>query len=40
MNGWQPPLLARFIERHPDVCISLRLSNQVFDLVEEGVDVA
>lgn len=40
MNGWLPPLLADFIERHPDVYLSLRLSNQVIDLVEEGVDVA
>lgn len=40
MNGWLPPLIAAFIEHYPDVYLSLRLSNQVIDLVEEGVDVA
>lgn len=35
-----PALLADFMRRYPDVHISLNLSNQVIDMVDEGVDVA
>ncbi|MDO8280081.1 MAG: LysR family transcriptional regulator [Burkholderiaceae bacterium] len=34
------PILPRFLERHPQVRVDLRISNRVVDLVEEGVDVA
>lgn len=34
------PILPRFLERHPQVRVDLRISNRVVDLVEEGMDVA
>jgi DNA-binding transcriptional LysR family regulator len=34
------PLLPRFRERHPQVTIDLRLSDQLVDIVEEGIDLA
>lgn len=34
------PLVQRFLERHPDVRIDLKLSDGFIDLVERGVDVA
>lgn len=34
------PLLPRFRARHPQVTIDLRLSDQLIDIVEEGVDLA
>lgn len=35
-----PALLADFMAQYPDVSVSLDLSNQVIDLVEEGIDLA
>jgi DNA-binding transcriptional LysR family regulator len=35
-----PGILADFIAMHPDVHVSLHMSNRVIDLVEEGADVA
>ena len=34
------PLVPRFIERHPEVSLSLNLSDRVVDIVNEGVDCA
>jgi DNA-binding transcriptional LysR family regulator len=34
------PLVPRFLERHPDLRISLNLSDRVVDIVNEGVDCA
>ena len=34
------PLVPRFIERHPEVSVSLNLSDRVVDIVNEGVDCA
>jgi DNA-binding transcriptional LysR family regulator len=34
------PLVPRFVERHPDVSVSLNLSDRVVDIVNEGVDCA
>ena len=34
------PLLPRFLEQHPDLKISLNLSDRVVDIVNEGVDCA
>ncbi|MFT3663660.1 LysR family transcriptional regulator [Piscinibacter sp.] len=34
------PLVPRFIERHPDVNVSLNLSDRVVDIVNEGYDCA
>jgi DNA-binding transcriptional LysR family regulator len=34
------PLVPRFLERHPEVSISLNLSDRVVDIVNEGVDCA
>lgn len=34
------PLLARFLERHPQLDLDLHLSNRNVDLVEEGFDLA
>ena len=34
------PIMALFLERHPQVRVDMRVSNRVVDLVEEGVDVA
>src|SRR5438552_2496186 len=33
------PLIARFMQRHPEVTVDLRLSNRIVDLVEEGIDL-
>lgn len=35
-----PPLLAEFMAQYPDVTVSLDLSNQVVDMVGEGIDIA
>lgn len=35
-----PELLARFMQQHPRVVVSLALTNRVVDLVEDGVDIA
>jgi DNA-binding transcriptional LysR family regulator len=35
-----PKLVADFMAAHPDVYVSLDLSNRMIDLVEEGVDIA
>ena len=40
MQTAAPTLLGRFLCLHPAVSLSLRLTNRVVDLVEEGVDVA
>ena len=34
------PLVPRFIDRHPEVSVSLNLSDRVVDIVNEGVDCA
>ena len=34
------PILPQFLARYPQVCIDMRVSNRVVDLVEEGFDVA
>jgi DNA-binding transcriptional LysR family regulator len=34
------PAIAQFRKRHPKVLIDLRLSDQIVDLVEEGIDLA
>ncbi|MES2947696.1 MAG: LysR family transcriptional regulator [Pseudomonadota bacterium] len=34
------PLIPRFMARHPQVRIDMRVSNRVVDLVEEGFDIA
>jgi DNA-binding transcriptional LysR family regulator len=34
------PALPRFRERHPGLSVDLRLSDQLIDLIDEGVDVA
>ena len=34
------PILPRFLARHPQVKVDLRISNRAVDLVEEGFDVA
>jgi len=34
------PLVPRFIERHPEVSLSLNLSDRLVDIVNEGVDCA
>lgn len=34
------PLLPRFRERHPKVAIDLRLSDQLVDIIEDGIDLA
>ncbi|MBG9388741.1 LysR family transcriptional regulator [Caenimonas aquaedulcis] len=35
-----PPLLIEFMAQYPDVTVSLDLSNQVIDMVGEGIDIA
>ena len=35
-----PPLIAKYMELHPQVNLELILSDQVLDLVQEGIDVA
>lgn len=35
-----PLLLAKFMAKYPDVTVSLDLSNQVLDMVHEGIDLA
>ena len=35
-----PPLLSEFVRRHPDVTVSVDLSNHMVDLVGEGMDLA
>ena len=35
-----PLLLGDFMARYPDVTVSLDISNQVLDMVEEGIDIA
>lgn len=35
-----PGILGEFMNAHPQVHVSLRLSNRVIDLVEDGVDIA
>jgi DNA-binding transcriptional LysR family regulator len=35
-----PPLLAAFMQRFPDVTVSMDLSNHVVDMVGEGIDLA
>lgn len=32
-------IVHRFMENHPDICVELILSDQVIDLVDEGVDI-
>jgi DNA-binding transcriptional LysR family regulator len=34
------PILPRFLARHPQVKVDLKISNRVVDLVEEGFDIA
>ena len=34
------PIIPRFLTRHPQVSIDMRVSNRVVDLIEEGFDVA
>src|SRR4051795_10205353 len=34
------PLVPRFVARHPDVSLSLNLSDRIVDIVNEGVDCA
>ena len=34
------PALPRFRDRHPKLCVDLRLSDHMVDIVEEGIDVA
>ncbi|HVR60715.1 MAG TPA: LysR family transcriptional regulator [Polyangia bacterium] len=33
------PVIARFIDRYPEIVVDLRLSNRMLDLVEEGIDL-
>lgn len=35
-----PAILAQFMAKYPDVTVSLDLSNQVLDMVQEGIDLA
>ncbi len=35
-----PALLAAFIQRYPDVHVSLDLTNRTLDMVDEGIDIA
>lgn len=35
-----PALLGEFMTRYPEVSISLDLSNQVIDMIDEGIDIA
>jgi DNA-binding transcriptional LysR family regulator len=37
--GWLSNVIAEFIKRYPDVCISLVFTNHAVDLIAEGIDI-